>query len=126
MKGLLFCVLAAAILGAPGCEAANPLAPDAPHEQSANLQPEQAVVSGWVYARVTWADPPIAGATIELQSADGFRATAVSDRDGYYEMSIPHGSGAVSITTSKDGYRSGSCRVTLLKDTVLNFFLAPI
>ena len=110
---ILFCGLAI-ILAAAGCSERLPLAPDA----SAS-----ATISGWVYASVNWADPPVPDAHIEVHAADGSKTTTVSDLHGFYHVCVRPGS--VVITTSKEGYDATTYQVMLLTDTTLNFFLDP-
>ena len=114
--------LLAILLSAAGCSL-SPLAPDNP-ETAPSPPPEVATISGWVYENVTWGDPPVPYARIEVRSADGSTTAAVSDRRGFYQLSVR--SGDVSITTSKQGHETRRCQVTLLTDMVLNFFLAPM
>ena len=104
----------AIILAAAGCSERSPLAPEA----SAS-----ATISGWVYASVSWADPPVPDAHIEVHAADGSNTTTVSDLRGFYEVSVRPGT--VVITTSKEGYDETTYQVMLLTDTTLNFFLDP-
>ena len=102
------------IILAVGCSGRSPLAPEVT---------SSARVSGWVYASVDWADPPVPNAHIEVHAADGSTVTTVSDLRGFYEVSVPVGN--VMITTSKEGYETRTYEGTLLTHTTLNFFLQP-
>ena len=114
-------------LAGSGCTA-SPLAPDVPEtvEHRGSVEGETVTMSGWVYATATWADPTIADAVVEVTTADGVTTTGSSDANGYYELTVPNASGVASIRTSKDGYVPRSLEATLLKHTVLNFFLSPL
>src|SRR2546428_9313772 len=114
--------LVALILAVSGCSSPSPVAPGTtrPVSEGAALF---ATISGQVYANVTWADPPIAEATIEVTAADGSIKTTLSDDNGLYTISVRGGN--VSITASKDGYETKSWQLALVKDLVLNFGLAP-
>jgi hypothetical protein len=97
--------------------------PDAP---TSPLQPPDAVtefatVSGWVYGRA-FTDPPIANALVEVKEASGAEHTALTDDQGFYELTAR--AGPISITASKEGYEAKAWEFSLLKDTVLNFGLA--
>ena len=126
MKGPVLYLLLIALAGS-GC-AASPLAPDVPEtvEHRGSVDDGTVTMSGWVYVSATWADPPLADARIDVTTADGATTTGSSDANGYYEMTVPNAAGVVSIRTSKDGYVSRSLEATLLKHTVLNFFLRPL
>jgi len=101
-----------------GCGADAPLAPAA-------QQPivESALLSGWVYARAESEDPALASALIEVVEGDGTASRVLTNDGGYYEVAIRPGT--VSVTASKEGYEAKTWELGLLKDTVLNFGLAP-
>ena len=105
-----------------GCAVRSPLTPDAPMPERSPAT-GLATISGWVYANVSWADPPVPNALIEVHAADGWTTTTVSDLNGFYKVFVRPGN--VSITTSKEGLETKTCQVRLLTHTVLNFFLAP-
>lgn len=114
--------LVAFILLCSGCSSPSPIAPDSKPQVS---QPaaQFASISGQVYAKVTWGDPPIPDAVIEVAEADGTIRTVVTDDTGFYAISVR--AGDVSITASKEGYEARTWQLTLLRDVVLNFGLAP-
>ena len=112
----------ALILTVSGCSSPSPVSPDTPQQVPQPAVPS-ATIRGQVYAKVTWGDPPIVEATIEVIEPDGSIRTALTDDNGFY--SIPVRPGDVSITASKDGYEARTWQLTLLKDLVLNFGLAP-
>jgi Carboxypeptidase regulatory-like domain len=126
MKGPAVYLLFIALAGS-GC-AASPLAPGVPEtaEHRGSVDGETVTMSGWVYASATWADPPIADAVVEVTTADGLTTSATSDADGHYELTLPNVKGIAVIRTTKSGYLPESFEATLLKDTVLNFFLSPL
>lgn len=113
---LLIVLLAAAACGR------SPLAPDDAEPQRSPAA-DLATISGWVYANVDWANPPLADALIEVRAADGSRTRVVSDSDGFYEASVRPGT--ILVVTSKEGHETTAREVTVLTHTVLNFFLAP-
>ena len=118
MNRATYCV-AAIVLISWGCGSV----PDAP---TSPLQPPDAVtelatVSGWVYARAL-TDPPLANALVEVKEAGGAEHTALTDDQGFYELTAR--AGPISITASKEGYEAKAWEFSLLKDTVLNFGLA--
>jgi hypothetical protein len=122
--------LLAIVLANAGCEAASPVAPGIPDTLQNGTSIDAAAtvqMSGWVYANTTWADPPIADAFIEVRTSDGSATTTRSDATGYYELTVPRGTGVASVTTTKSGYLPTAHQVTLAKvHTVLNFFLSPL
>jgi len=76
-----------------------------------------------VYANVTWGNPPIPDATIRVTEADGSITFVATDDHGVYKILARPGD--ISITASKEGYEARTWELTLLKDIVLNFGLAP-
>ena len=119
LRAVAVLTLAAVVLTASGC-GRSPLAPDSP-EPERSPATGLATISGWVYASVDWADPPLANALVEVHSADGSQTTTFSDLDGFYEVSVRPGT--ISVTTSKEGHEPKTCEVRLVANTVLNFFL---
>jgi hypothetical protein len=108
-------VLVAGSLVAVSCGGQSPVAP--------GLQPTVIpTVSGQVQENVTWGDPPLADAVIEVVRADGSKKTGISDDDGFYRIAAEPGS--VRVTASKPGYEAKSAEFMLVTDTVLNFSLA--
>ena len=103
------------IVAVAGCSGGSPLAPD---------EPAFATISGWVYADVTWADPPVPDARIEVYAADGTKAATLSDGTGFYQVAVRPGT--VVITTRKEGYDAETYELSLSTDTTLNFFLSPV
>jgi hypothetical protein len=126
MKGPAIYLVLIGLAGS-GCTA-SPLAPNVPEtvEHRGVVDGETVTMSGWVYVSATWADPPIADALIEVTTVDGVTTTGSSDANGYYELTVPNAAGVVLIRTSKHGYAPRILQATLLKHTVLNFFLAPL
>src|SRR5688500_15780117 len=115
---MLRMMVLAIALAAAGCGGRSPLAPDVPQpEPSASTG--LTTISGWVYASVTWGDPPVPDALIEVHAADGSKTFAFSDLRGFYQVSVRPGN--VMITTSKEGHEAKTCQVRLLTPTVLNF-----
>ena len=117
MNRATYCV-AVIVLISWGCGSV----PDSP---TSPLQPPDAVtefatVSGWVYARAL-TDPPLANALVEVKEAGGAEHTALTDDQGFYELTAR--AGPISITASKEGYEAKAWEFSLLKDTVLNFGL---
>ena len=110
------------ILICSGCSSPSPIAPASalPVSQPAA---QFASISGQVYAKVTWGDPPIPDAVITVAEADGAIRTVVTDDSGFYAISVR--AGDVSITASKEGYEARTWQLTLSRDVVLNFGLAP-
>ena len=103
------------------CSAQTPLAPSNPQER---LPPSNsAMVSGWVYEHAHASDPSIAKALIDVRYGDGAHVTALTDPEGYYQISVP--AGRLTITASKEGFEAKTWELTLLEDTVLNFALIP-
>ena len=94
--------------------------PDAPTSPLPDAVTESATVSGWVYAR-TLTDPPLANALVEAKDAAGAEHTALTNDQGFYELTAR--AGPISITASKEGYEAKALEFSLLKDTVLNFGL---
>ena len=120
MPRLLCCAVIGLMVS--GCADHVPLAPTSP-QPSPGVTAESATLTGQVYARVDWGDPPLADVLIEVKRVDGSDTTTVSDEDGFYELVVQPG--ALSITASRDGYEAKTWELTLLKDTVLNFGLTP-
>lgn len=114
--------LMAFILLCSGCSSPSPIAPGSPPQSSQPAAPF-ASISGQVYAKVTWGDPPIPDAIIAVAETDGTIRTVVTDDNGFYAISVR--AGDVSITASKEGYEARTWQLTLLKDVVLNFGLTP-
>ena len=117
MNRATYCV-AVIVLISWGCGSV----PDSP---TSPLQPPDALtefvtVSGWVYARAL-TDPPLANALVEVKEAGGADLTALTDDQGFYELTAR--AGPISITASKEGYEAKAWEFSLLKDTVLNFGL---
>jgi hypothetical protein len=114
--GLLIVTIAA------GCTRGLPLDPD----RTAEVQePPSGVVtiSGQIYQRTDWADPPLADAIVQLQEPDGSLKSVFTDADGFYTLSAR--TGRIRLTASKEGHGSKTQELTLSKDTVLNFGLDP-
>ena len=109
-------VLVAGSLVAASCGGQSPVAP-------APQPPKLPTISGQVQANVTWGDPPLANAVVEVTGADGSKRTGISDDDGFYRIAT--GPGSVTVTASKSGYATKSAEFMLVTDTVLNFSLAP-
>lgn len=113
-------LLAVAVTGS-ACGGRSPVAPTSTQQVAAA---QLATISGRVYAAVTWGEPPIAETLIEVTEADGTTTTVLSDDDGFYQVTVRHGS--VSISASKEGYEAKTPQqFTLLNDAVLNFSLTP-
>jgi hypothetical protein len=110
-------LLAAVLLPASGCGGRSAVAPDS--TQQAIVIP---AISGWVHEDVTWGDPPLADAVVEVTGADGSKKTAISNADGFYRIAA--GPGSVTVTASKPGYATRTSEFILATDTVLNFSLA--
>lgn len=120
MHRFLSCV-AALVVTSWGCNGSVPIAP------TGTLQPpegvaEFATVSGWVYARVETQNAPLADALIEVRESGGSERIALTNADGFYELTVR--AGAISITASKEGYEAKTWQFSLLKDTALNFGLS--
>jgi hypothetical protein len=120
MKRLVWC--AAMVLLPSGCADRVPVAPTSPGSSSV-LTAESATLTGQVYARVDWGDPPLADVVIEVKTADGSDKSTITDEDGFYELVVRPG--AMSITAFRDGYEAKTWELTLSRDTVLNFGLTP-
>ena len=105
-------------LAAGSCGGSSPVAPDGP-------QPPMVIptISGRVHEHVTWGDPPLADALVEVTGADGSKKTGISDHDGFYKIAAAAGS--VTVTASKPGFETKTSEFMLVTDTVLNFSLAP-
>lgn len=118
-------VIALVILAGAGCSDRSPIAPTVPRVTQPPSEPaaELATIRGQVYADVTWGNPPIEDAVIEVVEADGAIKTAFTDEDGFYTISARPGD--VSITAAKEGYEAKTWELSLSKDTVLNFGLVP-
>jgi hypothetical protein len=114
------CCLTAVVMSSSTCSGRSPVEPGV--QQPPEAVSQFATVNGWVYGRGEGADPPIAGALIEVKEADGSEKSTLTDEDGFYELAVRAGN--VSITASKEGYEAKTWQLTLLKDTVLNFGLA--
>jgi hypothetical protein len=115
--GLLIVTIAHA-----GCSRGLPFDPD----RTAGVQQQASAVvtvSGQIYQRTDWADPPLADAVVQLQEPDGSLTSVFSDADGFYTLSAR--TGRVKLTASKEGHGSKTQDLTLSKDTVLNFSLDP-
>ena len=78
-------------------------------------------LSGQVQQNVTWGDPPLADALVEVIGADGSRKTGLSDDDGFYTIATAPGS--VTVRASKPGFETRTSEFVLVTDTVLNFSL---
>ena len=109
--------LVAGSLVAAGCSGRSPVAPDS------TPQPIVRTISGQVHENVTWGDPPLAGAVIEVTGADGSKKTGISDTGGFYKIAA--GPGSVTVTASKPGYETQRSEFVLETNTVLNFSLSP-
>ena len=105
-----------------GCADHLPVAPTGPGSSTV-LTAESATLTGQVYARVDWGDPPLAHVVIDVKTADGSDKSTITDDDGFYELVVRPG--VISITASSDGYEAKTWELTLLRDTVLNFGLTP-
>lgn len=114
--------LAVLILTGSGCSSPSPVAPGAT-QQGSQPAAQFAAISGQVYANVTWGNPPITDAIIRVTDADGSIKFIATDEQGFYKVLARPGD--VSITASKEGYEARTWELTLLKDIVLNFGLAP-
>jgi hypothetical protein len=68
-----------------------------------------------------WGEPSLSGALILVRDADGFERAAVTDGNGFYELSMRPG--VVTVSASKEGYEGKTRRFSLSEDTVLNFGL---
>lgn len=121
MRRIAFLSLCVTLAGF-GCAGALTAPDDIP--QSGVPQAELAVISGQVYANLTWADPPIADAVITVRDVDGLEQIAVSDDEGFYQVVVRPGH--VTISASKDGYQTTRSRFTASTHTVLNFGLDPM
>lgn len=110
--------LFAAMLAVAGCGGQSPVAPD-------GGRPSLAIstLSGRVYENVTWADPPLAEALIEITGADGLKHAGFSDDHGFYAITARPG--GVAVTVSKPGFEPRTSEFILETDTVLNFSLTP-
>lgn len=102
-----------------GCGSQSPLAPA---QASPVSVAELVTVSGQVYVRATWGEPPIPDASIRV-TRDGEESIVTTDHDGFYRISVRRG--GISIGASKEGYESKGSFMVLLDDTVLNFSLTP-
>jgi carboxypeptidase family protein len=116
MKKTLAFFLLAGSLSAASCGGASPVAPDA-----ARLVIP--TISGQVHESVTWGDPPLAAAVVEVTGGDGSKKTGISDDRGFYKIAV--GPGNVTVTASKPGFETKTSEFLLVTDTVLNFSLAP-
>ena len=123
MQRLLCCVVAL-VLTSSGCADRLPLAPVDIRQLPEAATVPSPKVSGWVYLQAGWGDPPLAETLITVTDSDGSERTTVSDAGGFYELSVR--AGAISITAFKEGYEAKTWEFSLLKDTVLNFSLAPM
>ena len=72
---------------------------------------------------MTWGDPPLADALIEVTGVDGLKQAGYSDDDGFYTITTPPG--GVAVTASKPGFETKTSEFVLQTDTVLNFSLTP-
>ena len=119
MNRAVWCV-AAAVVTSWACGGGTPTTP------AVNLRPEataeSATVSGWVYMRAD-GDPALPGALVEVEDGTGSYHAAVTNEDGFYELTVRAGS--IAIAASKEGFEAKSWEFSLLKDTVLNFGLEP-
>ena len=70
---------------------------------------------------MTWGDPPLADALVEVTGADGLKESGFSDDDGFYKIAAPPG--GVTVTASKPGFETKTSEFMLVTDTVLNFSL---
>jgi hypothetical protein len=104
--------LVAVALAVAGC-GPSPVAPDG--------QQVIPTLSGQVQQNVTWGDPPLADALVEVTGADGLKRTGFSDDDGFYK--IVAAPGTVTVTASKPGFETKTSEFVLVTDTVLNFSL---
>jgi hypothetical protein len=107
--------LVAVALAVAGC-GPSPVAPG-------GQQPLTAIptLSGQVQQNVTWGDPPLADALVEVTGADGLKRTGFSDDDGFYKIVAARGT--VTVTASKPGFETKTSEFVLVTDTVLNFSL---
>jgi hypothetical protein len=80
-------------------------------------------ISGQVHEAVTWGDPPLADAVVEVTIADGSTKTGMSDAGGFYRIAAAPG--GVTVKASKAGYATKTSEFLLVRDIVLNFSLAP-
>ena len=111
-------LLVVGMLAAAGCGGSSPVSPDG------GLPPARiSVLSGQVHENVTWGDPPLADALVEITGADGVKRTGLSDDNGFYSIAtVP---GAVTVRASKPGFEPKTSEFMLITDTVLNFSLTP-
>ena len=118
MTNLGICLLI--VLALCGC-GGSPTAPDVVQRPPESV--DVATISGRIYVGGGAVQNPIAGASVEINEADGTSATVVSDAEGFYRMTARRGS--VTVTASKAGYEAKEWQFDLLSDTVLNFSLSP-
>ena len=116
MKKTLAFFLLAGSLSAASCGGPSPIAPDA-------AQLVIPTISGQVHESVTWGDPPLAAAVVEVTGGDGSKKTGISDDGGFYKIAVSPGN--VTVTASKPGFEAKTSEFLLVADTVLNFSLAP-
>jgi hypothetical protein len=109
--------LVAVMLAAAGCGGSSPVAP------GGTLPPTTSTLSGQVHENVTWGDPPLADALVEVTGADGLKRTGLSDDDGLYKIATAPGT--VTVKASKPGFATKTSEFMLMSDTVLNFSLTP-
>jgi Carboxypeptidase regulatory-like domain len=107
-----------AVLAAAGCGGSSPVAPNGTLPPTAT-----SVLSGQVHENVTWGDPPLSDALVEVTGADGLKKTGLSDDDGFYKIATAPG--PVTVRASKPGFETKTSEFMLISDTVLNFSLTP-
>jgi hypothetical protein len=111
-------LMVAVMLAAASCGGSSPVSPDGGLPPSAI-----SVLSGQVHENVTWGDPPLADALVEVTGADGVKRTGLSDDDGFYKIAtVP---GTVTVRASKPGFVPKTSEFMLITNTVVNFSLVP-
>src|SRR6185295_2147083 len=78
-------VAVAFALAVASCGGSSPVAPGAPPP---TVMP---TLSGQVQQNVTWGDPPLADALVEVVGADGLKKTGLSDDEGFYQIAVAPG-----------------------------------
>ena len=115
-------------LACPACGSYGPTAADAiaaNQSGSASLvQAGFATIAGSIYELTADGTAPISDAIIEVTDESASIQRERSGDDGSYTVSTRRGN--VTITASRDGYKSKTWRLTLLDDLTLNFGLSPL